>query len=395
MVKDAQPGALLPAGITDVLPPNAVHEAVVLERAMAVLASFGYGRIKPPLIEFEDSLIGGLGAAVTHQTFRLMDPVSQRMMGLRADMTPQAARIAQTRLTGAPRPLRLSYAGQVVRVKGSQMRPERQFAQVGAELIGADTENADAEIICLAAETLNELGISDLSIDLTIPTLVSAALGDMANDQTIMVQLREALNRKDAAAITELSPIIGDTVAGMLRAFLSATGPASDALVALEKLDLNDRAMLKCKILRQIMEAVVARMPSLQLTIDPVENRGFEYHTGVTFAIFAQGVRGEFGRGGRYLVQANGPAPEEVATGFSLFMDTIMRALPAAPASPARIYLPIEAGVDRARQLRAEGWSVIEGLEACEDATLEARRLECSHLADATGVRELNEQDGE
>src|SRR5690606_35936945 len=103
-------------------------------------------RVKPPLIEFEDGLLSGPGAAVAADTFRLMDPVSQRMMAIRADMTLQVARIAATRLRNQPRPLRLSYAGQVLRVAGTQLRPERQFGQAGVELIGAACPAADAEV---------------------------------------------------------------------------------------------------------------------------------------------------------------------------------------------------------------------------------------------------------
>ena len=110
--------ALLPEGLRDLLPPDAGVEAEVVARLMAALTAHGYERVKPPLIEFEDNLLSGAGAAMASDTFRLMDPVSQRMIGLRADMTPQVARIAATRLKKAPRPLRLCYAGQVLRVNG-------------------------------------------------------------------------------------------------------------------------------------------------------------------------------------------------------------------------------------------------------------------------------------
>ncbi len=102
--------ALLPAGLRDVLPPFAAFEAGVIERLMACFAAMGYARVKAPLVEFEDGLLSGPGAAMTADTFRLMDPVSQRMMGVRADITPQVARIARTRLESAPRPLRLHRA---------------------------------------------------------------------------------------------------------------------------------------------------------------------------------------------------------------------------------------------------------------------------------------------
>jgi len=195
---------LLPAGLSDVLAPDAAFEASVLERLLADLAAHGFDRVAPPLIEFEDSLLTGIGAGLAEQTFRLMDPESQKMMGVRADMTPQVARIAARRLSKAPRPLRLSYAGQVLRVRGSQLRPERQFTQVGAELIGPDEAAADAEVIVLAAGALGNLDIADLSIDLGLPKLVAAVLGNAGDNSKSKARLRQALDRKDAAAVAQL-----------------------------------------------------------------------------------------------------------------------------------------------------------------------------------------------
>src|SRR6185437_11391584 len=141
--------ALLPEGLRDLLPPDAAVEAKAVARLMQVLASHGYERVKPPLAEFEENLLSGAGSAMAKETFRLMDPISQRMIGLRADMTTQVARIAATRLKKAPRPLRLCYAGQVLRVKGGQVRPERQVGQVGAELIGPAEIAADIEVVAV------------------------------------------------------------------------------------------------------------------------------------------------------------------------------------------------------------------------------------------------------
>jgi len=393
MVSDTLQQALLPAGIVDVLPSDAAHEAAVLDRVMGILAGHGYEHVKPPLVEFEESLVSGLGTAVTHQTFRLMDPVSQRMMGLRADMTPQVARMAATRLAGAPRPMRLSYAGQVVRVKGSQMRPERQFTQVGAELIGAAATTADAEIIALAAETLTSVGVEDLSIDLGMPTLVPAVCRDFHDDTALMGRLRDALDRKDTATVRDLAGELGDAVVATLTAMMNATGPAADGLAALEKLDLDGEAAGQREALGRVAAAVAARSPGLTLTVDPVENRGFEYHTGVTFSIFAGKSRGELGRGGRYMA-ARHDGSEEPATGVSLFMDTVMRVLPPQP-TQRRLFLPLDADPADAAALRADGWAVVEGLKAVEDAAAEARRLNCSHLAKAGGIEELTGRNGD
>src|ERR1700761_1641427 len=164
--------ALLPAGLHDLLPPDAEREAALVEHAMAVFRAHGYERVKPPLVEFEESLLSGVGKGWSLETFRLLDPESQRMMGVRADMTLQVARLAASRLLKAPRPLRLSYSGEVLRVGGEQLSPERQFRQIGCELIGSLEPAADAEIILLAADALKRMGVRGLSIDLNLPTIL-------------------------------------------------------------------------------------------------------------------------------------------------------------------------------------------------------------------------------
>src|SRR4029077_18748027 len=173
-MNDAPHPALLPGGLYDLLPPEAEIEAAVTARLMGVLGAYGYERVKPPLVEFEETLLSEAGAAMATATFRMMDPISHRMIGVRADMTPQIARIAATRLGNAPAALRLSYAGQGLRVKGSEIRPERQIGQVGGELIGAEGPTADIEAIAVAGEALAMLGVSRLSVDITLPTLVPA-----------------------------------------------------------------------------------------------------------------------------------------------------------------------------------------------------------------------------
>src|SRR5579863_3130389 len=196
--------ALLPLGLRDVLPPDAAAEAQAVARLMTVLASHGYERVKPPLAEFEDNLLSGAGAAMAKETFRLMDPISQRMIGLRADMTTQVARIATTRLKEAPRPLRLCYAGQVLRVKGSQLRPERQVGQVGAELIGTDSVAADLEVVSVAAEGLAAVGVAGLSVDLSLPTLVPMICRAVGLSDAAIDAVRAPLDHKDAATTAAL-----------------------------------------------------------------------------------------------------------------------------------------------------------------------------------------------
>ncbi len=360
------------------LPPYARHEAAVQENILSAFALYGYERVKPPLIEFEDNLLSGIGTAMAEQTFRLMDPVSQRMMGLRADMTLQVARIAASRLYKQHRPLRLSYAGQVLRVKGTQLRPERQFGQVGAELIGDDSVAADAEVICMATEALNSIGVSDLSVDLCMPTLVPAVYKNKTISEKTAQKLRQSLDSKDIAGVRSLSKELGKSTTNIIAQMLTAAGTADDSLNALKKLKLPKPAAAELSRLMATVKAIRQLTPALTLTIDPVENRGFEYHTGVTFTLFAKGARGELGSGGRYLT-GNGSDRQEAATGLTLFMDTILRAAPV-QAEPNRLYLPHGTSPDVANAFRSQGWVTIAALKRAAKPEIDAKKMNCTHM---------------
>ena len=369
-MKSEDAKALLPAGLSDELPPRAGFEADVIERLLAVFSGYGYERVKPPLVEFEDSLLSGPGRALKAQTFRLMDPQSQRMMGVRPDMTVQVARIAATRLRAVPRPLRLSYAGQVLRVRGSQLRPERQFAQAGFELIGGRSTEGDAEVITLVAEALQTVGVENLSLDLALPTFVPAVCESLRLGEEDAEIARDLLDRKDASALLRF----GEPAGAILKKILEASGPSERALSRLEALDLEgDAAQLRAD-LASLLARLDSGMGGVALTVDPGEFRGFEYQTGTSFTIFSKGVRGELGRGGRYALE-NG----EPAAGVTIYLDSLMRALPEAPRGQC-VFVPYGTVPEAGRALRADGWRTIAGLAAADDDTAEAGRLNCTHI---------------
>ncbi|MHA1113090.1 MAG: ATP phosphoribosyltransferase regulatory subunit [Alphaproteobacteria bacterium] len=384
---EALPPGLLPEGLRDLLPPDAAAEAEAVAVLIGYFAAHGYERVQPPLVEFEAGLPGGAGAAMSAHGFRLMDPVSQRMMLVRSDMTLQVARIATTRLAGQPRPLRLSYGGQVLRVRGSQLRPERQFAQVGAELIGASGPAAEREVILLAAEAVAALGVADLSLDLTMPTLVPTLCRDLGLADDVFARARAALDRKDAAAVAK----IGGEGARLLGAMLDAAGPAARAMSALNAIELPKAAAAERAFFLEVVAGVRDAVPELGLTVDPVENRGFEYHTGASFSLFASGARGELGSGGRYQVTPADGSALVSATGFTLFMDSLMRAVPA-PEAARRIFLPEKTSAAAGARLRGEGWVTVAGLDPAADSVAEARRMGCGHvLRDGTPVAVVEE----
>ena len=369
--------ALLPAGMRDLLPPDAQTEAASVEAVMRVFASHGYDRVKPPLLEFEDTLLAGSGAAVSDQIFRIMDPDSHRMMALRADMTPQIARIAATRLARSPRPLRLAYAGECIRVR-TQRDSDREVPQAGIEMFGVDTPEADAEVMLVGAEALAAIGLGRLSLDLTLPALTPALLDEAGVTGAERQRLARALDRKDAAEVAahggSLAPMLGD--------LLLAAGPAAQAIAALAKADLPASIRPLAERLTAVVRILNAHAPSLRITVDPLEFRGFRYHTGIAVTVFAPGRHEELGRGGRYLSDG------EPATGLTLYADAVLRAAPKLARGPS-IYLPYGTPPDTAAAYRARHFATIASLDPNDDADAEALRLQCTHIHRDGDAREL------
>ena len=368
--------ALLPEGLHDDLMPTAEAEARVTQHLTACFLGHGYDLVAPPLIEFENSLLAGPGAARSDGMFRLMDPLGQATLALRSDITPQIARIAATRLAQAPRPLRLAYSGQVLRVRGNQLHPERQFTQTGAELIGVDTTAANAEVILLAVEALEGMGVEGLSVDLIMPALVPAVCDGFDMDGDTAKKVRAALDAKDVGALS----VAGADAEKLFKRLLAAAGPADQAFEMLTGLDLPAAAAEKCGHLWDTCALVREAAPGLKVTLDPGEFRGFRYHTGVCFSFFsAQGHR-ELGRGGRYLIDSvgNGGGGES-ATGFTIAIDTLLQVL-AEPQPARRVYVPNGTPATQLRELRAQGWRTVAALDTSADDAAEAARLGCGHM---------------
>lgn len=366
--------ALLPEGLHDSLVGDASRERKVVEKLLTSFSAHGYDLILPPLVEFEESLLLGPGKAQSRNMFRLLDPASQRMMGVRTDMTGQVARISHTRLGNVPRPLRLSYAGDVLRIKGTQLRPERQFKQAGVELIGSNTTEAYVEIILLGYEALKNAGAKNLSVDLAIPLLVPAISEGLGLDKILGDLVRSALDAKDIGELSGVEGEIGD----ISRSLLKAAGTAEKSLVILNSLKLPAEAREMCDELNKLVIRLSEIAPDLVITIDPGEYTGFEYQTGISFSLFASGVRGELGRGGRYIVNAE-RGEGEPATGFSLYLDSLMRALDGYE-QEMKVFVPFGATRAALYELQDKGYRTIQGLEIASDNEAEAKRMECEFI---------------
>lgn len=221
----------------------------------------------------------------------------------------------------------------------------------------------------VGAEALAAAGLAHVSFDLTLPTLTPALMDAAGINGPAGAALARALDRKDVAAVTRH----GGALAPVLTELLLAAGPADRALGALQAAPLPPPARALADRLAATVAAIRERAPALRLTVDPVEFRGYRYHTGMSVTIYAPGRHEEIGRGGRYL------CGDDPATGLTLYPDALLRAAPARAPRP-RLFVPEGADADVAARFRRLGYATIAALDAAADPTAEARRLACTHL---------------
>ncbi len=349
---------LLPSGFRDLLPAEAQKENLAIRKVQDLCHSYGYMRVRPPLVEFEEALFSdGPGAFVKEQAFRFVDPISQKMMALRFDITTQIARIATTRLSEETRPLRLMYANDVIRAKSSQQRLDRQFCQIGCELISAPNPQADLEIAVLSLQALNEISVENITIDISYTKLLHLTLESCGIIGADKDQWLEMLASKDMAAL-EARP---EGFSRALAAVVSACGAPEDTIAALRGLDNNADALAciaELESLHRDLKLALSQLglDNVQITLDPFETKGFQYHSGICFTLFAENATAEIGRGGRYDIQGG-----QSACGFTLYMDMVM------PVANIEITSKIllvaeETSWQKISELRAQGWIVTRAL---------------------------------
>lgn len=340
--------SLLPTGFRDRLPPEADASARLVRALLDTAASFGYERVQAPLAEYEASLTGSLGIS-PRDLLRFVDPVSGETMAVRSDITGQIGRIASTRISHHPRPVRLSYGGPVVKLRATQLRPEREMMQVGAELIGLDSVAAAIEVVQVAIEGLKVAGVKELTLDLTMPDLLDVL---KPRDREA---LRVALDAKDAGAVPEAyAPLI------------AAAGAFPEAMERMRIFDADG----KLKERLDAFEQIAASLPSdVRVTLDPTELHGFEYQSWFGFSLFSAQASGEIGRGGSYRID------KEPAVGFSAYIDPLIDA-GLATDERRRLFLPTGTLTQKAAALRAEGWVTVAQLTAEDSAEAQI----CTHV---------------
>ena len=356
---------LLPDGIEEVLPRDSARLEKLRRQLIDLYGAWGYDLVIPPFIEYLESLLTGSGHDLNLQTFKLTDQLSGRLMGVRADMTPQVARIDAHHLR-RDLPVRLCYIGTVLLTRPAGFALSRSPLQVGAELYGHGGVEADVEILCLMLETLEASGVGHVHIDLGHVGIFRALSREAGLTGPQERALHEALQLKARGEIdlllAELAvpAALRERLAGL--AELNGGGEVlGDARALLS--GANDAAVAALENVEQMAEAVVRHKPDVSLHFDLAELRGYAYHTGMVFAAFVPGHGGEVARGGRYDGIGEVFGRSRPATGFSADLKTLLSMAAAAESDvPAGILSPWpldDVLMSQVRALRAAGERVI------------------------------------
>jgi ATP phosphoribosyltransferase regulatory subunit len=365
---------LLPEGIEEILPREAAYLENLRRSILQLFACWGYELVIPPMIDFIDSLLTGSGHDLDLQTFKLTDQISGKTLGFRADMTPQVARMDAHHLKHEC-PTRLCYVGTVLHTRGDPLEKTRSPMQIGAELYGHAGIESDVEVICLMLEMLAQSGLLDVHLDLGHVGIFGALSRQAGFDQIAESILFDVLQRKARPELEELMSDldIDEDIKAMLLKLPELNGGkdiVKKAHLVLAKADEQVKQALAN--LEAVVEQLGSRFPSLPISFDLAELRGYHYHTGVVFAAFVPTIGREIARGGRYDNIGAVFGRARPATGFSadLKLLALLGKQTAQDQPKQRIFVPClentglhdNALNEKIRDLRAQGHIVIQQL---------------------------------
>jgi ATP phosphoribosyltransferase regulatory subunit len=357
---------LLPEYIEDILPAEAARIERLRRRVLDLFETWGYELVMPPLLEYVESLLTGTGHDLDLRTFKLVDQLSGRMMGVRADITPQAARI-DAHLLNRAGVTRLAYSGSVLHTRPATPAATREPLQIGAEIFGHTGVESDLEVQRLLCQALAICGVRGARMDVGHVAVFRALAGRARIGERQESELFELLQKKDIPGL-----------AGLLKASKNLDKATRDALLLLPELyggaEVLAVAARRLPKLAQITQALatlrrLARVCPIPMSFDLSELRGFHYHSGVVFDAYCDGVTGPVARGGRYDEVGKAFGRSRPATGFSIDLRELAGA--AAPVKARATILAPASGADaklarKIAALRAAGEVVIEELPGHE-----------------------------
>jgi ATP phosphoribosyltransferase regulatory subunit len=316
---------LLPENIADILPSEARKiedlRRILLDRFQA----YGYELVMPPMLEYLDSLLTGSGQDLNLKTFKLVDQISGRTLGLRADMTPQVARI-DAHLLNRQGVTRLCYAGSILHTRAAAGSSSREQLQLGAEIYGHVGWEADLEIQALLNDVLNLSQVGEITLDMSHAGLLTAILGDFSPKPDSLDALYSALQTKDLPGLNQVLLDWPSEVKSAVLALANLSGSPKKVLEQARQ-NLPKTATVKAALdeLERLCAAVADLPNSPQLNLDLSDLKGYQYHSGVMFAAYVEGLPVAIARGGRYDMVGKAFGRSRPATGFSLDIMTLAR----------------------------------------------------------------------
>lgn len=356
---------LLPEYIEDVLPAEAAQIESLRRSLLDLLTVCGYQFVIPPMMEYMESLITGVGHDLDLATFKVVDQLSGRLMGVRADITPQAARIDAHMLNNQG-VTRLCYAGSVLRTSPDGIAQTRQPMQLGAELFGYAGVEGDIEIQRLMVQTLQAAGVKGLQVDFSHVAIFNNIIDKTKIDASLEQALYQALQSKDKTTLKSLSVDLDAATRDALCALTELSGDAKILDEATKRLPKTAEITKALSDLKQVSQQLADL--GVGISFDLAELRGYHYHSGMVFAAYAQACPRPLALGGRYdeVGQAFGRA--RPAVGFSVDLRGLVKALPL-PALTSAILAPFngdQALLEKVAALRAAGEKVIQELPGTE-----------------------------
>ncbi|MEH6587312.1 MAG: ATP phosphoribosyltransferase regulatory subunit [Halioglobus sp.] len=370
----------LPDGIEEVLPAQAATVEQLRRTLLDMFRSWGYELVIPPLVEFTDSLLSGLGQDLDLLTFKLTDQLSGRSMGVRADITPQVARIDAHSLA-AEGVSRLCYAGSTLHTRPKSLMASRSPIQLGAELYGDDSLAADVEVIRLMLATLDAAKLdAAYTLDLGHVGVYEAVLAAAELDDDKEAAIFDCLQRKSVPDLLLALDDVPENIATLIIGLVDLHGD-DEVLAAARELfaDRAPEALAAVDALQDVATDIRRQRPDLPIYFDLAELRGYHYHTGIVFAAYVPGHGQALANGGRYNGVGEVFGRSRPATGFATDLKSLIGLLPATATMQGAISMPDSDDPDllaAVRQLRAEGAIVINSLSSEHDSRCDRALVE-------------------
>ena len=343
---------LLPEGFRDSLPDLAGKEYLISSSFLNLMKKNGYLLIKPPLLEFERSLFFLTPEKDNIDSFRLLDPVSQKMMGIRPDITLQVARLACGSLDESPRPLRLCYSGEILKAYNNGLNLSRQITQIGSEIIGIGDNFCEKELIDLIIEILKKLKIKKFFINFTMPTLIQSLSKDFNLSRDELDFVKEKYQNKNHKGIEKISKNLEE----ISQELLSIVGLVEANIKKLKKINFPKLTQIEINNFIKAIDKIRKKFPHLNIYVDPLEIDGSDYHTGLAFKVFSENLK-ELFTGGNYKVF------KENCIGFSGYVENLVKESLLRVDNMKKIFVNEDLSDNLKKNLQKKGFIVIKAIK--------------------------------